>query len=94
MASWIGELSNISRYGMSFINAIGCSLTVLISYFNLHGKISSKLLVGHTVLGVIAYEINRQVFLRLRIHDNGGSMGVFLLGAVAGLIAGKLVGSR
>lgn len=60
--AWMGLTPLLSEHGASLTNAIGCALAVFVSYTALHGYFGFKMLFCHSLVTVILWEFNRQIF--------------------------------
>lgn len=90
-ASFIELTPFYAQYGSSFSGALNCALAVYVSYTAFHGRVGTIEVFFHTIVTVIGYEVNRQTMIRIGVTDNGGSMGIFIFGSMAGMIVSWII---
>lgn len=95
---WANAYSGNSGYSLdiySLIGALYAVAAILISFGGIIGKVSPFQLVVLTVVELIFYSLNNQVFLvgSLKIADVGGTIIIHMFGAYFGLAVAYVLGN-
>lgn len=89
------DRANTSDYThASLVDAIACSIAMLVAYASLIGRIQALEVLIMTAFGAFFYEVNSQLMWRLGITDIGYGMRIFAFGSFMGLISGLLLGRK
>lgn len=82
------RLSNSYQSEMGMTEAVVCSLSMLVAYQAVAGRISAFQVFVLCFFGVFFYAFNEIVIWRHSISDNGYTMRLFLFGSAFGIVNG------
>ena len=78
----------------SMADAIACSISLMIAFSPVVGRVSLPEIFLLTLFGPFAYEVNSQLLWRLFITDAGYGLRVFTFGSFLGLISACILGKK
>ena len=78
----------------SMVDAIACSISLLVAFSPLVGRVGFPEIFFLSAFGTMFYELNNQLFWRFFITDTGYGMRIFLFGSSLGLIISCLQGNK
>ena len=92
-----GEDLQLMTYNLpvsSMADAIACSISLLIAFSPVIGRVSLLEVFFLTLFGSWVYELNNLLLWRLYITDSGYGMRVFVFGSFLGLISAIILGKQ
>ena len=75
-------------------DAIACSISLMIAFSPVIGRVSLLEVFFLTLFGSWVYELNNQLLWRLFITDSGYGLRVFVFGSFLGLISALILGKQ
>lgn len=76
------------------VDAIACSISLLVAFSSLMGRIGFSEVFILSLIGGFLYEVNSQLLWRLSITDTGYGMRIFAFGSTMSLMIGCLLGEK
>jgi hypothetical protein len=82
---WLSEENGAvsQTNGNTAVGAFKCALSIVVAFAAIMGKAGPLEALIMTIIGVVFYELNRQIISLLSV-DFGGSMGIFCFGGFFG----------
>ena len=92
----VGEDLQVSRNlpVTSMVDAIACSVSLLVAFSALVGRVGIAELFFLSLIGTFLYELNNQLLWRWFITDAGYGMRAFAFGSVLGLVICFMQGNK
>jgi len=78
----------------SMADAIACSISLMVAFSSIVGRIAVAEIFILTIFGTFCYELNNQLLWRLFISDTGYGMRIFVFGSFLGLIISLILGKK
>ena len=78
----------------SMADAIACSISLMVAFSSVVGRIAVAEIFVLTIFGTFCYELNNQLLWRLFISDTGYGMRIFVFGSFLGLIISLILGKK